>query len=65
MEKTEVLTVLKEVVSYIIETHIHWDNNEDHKVGKRLRALAGDMKGYHPVPDKLHELIKNLEQDCC
>lgn len=62
MEKTEVLSVLKEVVSYIIETHVHWDNDEDHKVGKRLLALSGHMPKYHPTTDKLHALIKNLEQ---
>lgn len=62
MEKAEVLAVLKEVVEYLKETHEYWDVDEDHKVGKRLRAISGNMRGYHPVPDKLHELIKKLEQ---
>lgn len=61
MNRLEILAVLSDVQQYLRETHEYWDGDEDHKVGKRIAALAGYMPKYHPVPDRLQALIKTLE----
>ena len=61
MYKNEILALLKDIVAYQRDTWAYWDKDEDMKVGKRTMALAGMMKGYHPVPDRLQALIKKLE----
>lgn len=32
---------------YASDTWDHWDASTDHKVGKRLKSLAGEMPGYN------------------
>ena len=39
---------------YAFQTLDYWDRDEDHKVGKRLRAMAGVMAGYYkPIDEAL------------
>lgn len=40
------------VQEYAGRTHGYWDSGDDHKVGKRLLALAGVLKGYDLELDK-------------
>lgn len=36
----------------------HWDAGRDAKVGKILRALAGDLPGYMPETASIHAALK-------
>jgi hypothetical protein len=49
MHGTEEL--LKSVQKIAVEALSHWDKDEDMKVGKILRALAGELPGYRPDTD--------------
>ena len=37
---------------YSVQTHRYWDASKDHKVGKRLLAMAGCLPGYDAEIDK-------------
>lgn len=38
----------------------YWDADQDHKVGKNLKALGGSL-GYRPDVDALHAAIARIE----
>ncbi len=40
----------------IEECYDHWQCDEDHKVGKMLKALSGKMSGYRADIDSLHTI---------
>jgi len=44
------------LVAYADKTWEYWDADEDHKVGKRLRAMAGGLPGYDADVDEAHRL---------
>lgn len=52
---------LDAVVGWAALTHEYWDANADHKVGKRLNALAGVMPGYAAEIDAVHAFRMRLK----
>jgi hypothetical protein len=51
------LEALETFVANARETYNHWDADNDHKVGKRLAAMEGSLKGYRNDLDAVHALI--------
>lgn len=56
------LKALRDIVKMASETHDHWDNDRDSKVGKHLGALAGWMPGYRDDTDAIHALLKEFPE---
>jgi hypothetical protein len=49
------------VRKYADKTHDYWDAGDDSKVGKRLLALAGRLKGYnHDLDEALGVVLPDL-----
>lgn len=40
---------------YAFETLGHWDEGNDAKVGKRLAAISGSLRGYDAKLDEIHD----------
>ena len=53
----DLLEALQEVVKLANQTHDHWDNDRDAKVGKILLALSGHMPRYDKRIDAIHAAI--------
>jgi len=60
MRNSEAL--LKSVQKIAAEAFRHWNDDEDMKVGKILRALAGDLPGYRIDTDLINSAI-TMETD--
>ena len=63
MLKRELLAarlMLRSVQRIALETFNYWDADEDHKVGKILKALSGAMPGYR---DDVDQIIKAGNDD--
>jgi hypothetical protein len=54
-------TALHLVIGWASVAHAKWDSDEDHRVGKMLAALAGDLKRYSPDTDKIHSVLDELD----
>jgi hypothetical protein len=47
---------LADLAGYAQRTWEIWEEGKhDHKVGKRLRAMAGDLKGYDATMDRIYK----------
>jgi hypothetical protein len=51
-EVEQLRQALAVVRKYADDTHDYWDDSQDAKVGKRLLAMAGKLKGYDADLDK-------------
>ena len=49
---------LQSIPRIALEAFNYWDDDEDHKVGKILKALAGAMPGYRADVDQIIEAGK-------
>jgi hypothetical protein len=56
-------SLLKSVQSIAAEALRHWDNDEDMKVGKMLRALSGKLPGYRIDTDIINAAITKESDD--
>ena len=57
-EREKAQAALETLRRYAEGTLDYWDRDEDHKVGKRLKAMAGLSRGYDSEIDKAHETEK-------
>ena len=55
--QAELLEALESCVKIADEAFVLWDADKDMKVGKMLRALAGQMPRYRADIDKIHAAI--------
>ena len=61
-ESKELKTALDYLVAYADRTQEYWDQpGNDHKVGKRLSAMAGHLPGYDAGLDSLHALLASAK----
>lgn len=49
---------LRSFAAIAAEAHKEWDADNDHRVGKILRALSGDMPKYRADIDAIHAALK-------
>lgn len=57
----ELIAALRAVVALADETYGHWDRDNDMRVGKILKALAGHLKGYRADIDEIHAALDRAE----
>lgn len=60
-ENKRLRAALGTLIDYIKVTHDYWDDDQDHKVGKRLAAMSGDLQGYDAAIDSVHALIEGVK----
>lgn len=57
-ENANLRKAIATLVKYADKTFEYWDADEDHKVGKRLRAMAGGLPGYDATIDEAMKLCE-------
>jgi hypothetical protein len=57
------LQALRKFRSIADECHAEWDADNDHRVGKILKALSGRMPGYRADIDKIHAVISAASKE--
>ncbi|MCK9558190.1 MAG: hypothetical protein M0R50_09150 [Candidatus Cloacimonetes bacterium] len=60
--EAELRKLLKSVKYIATEAFCFWDNDQDMKVGKILKALSGELPGYRVDIDKIIDEIKRCEE---
>jgi uncharacterized membrane protein YdfJ with MMPL/SSD domain len=51
------IALMRDMRAYAEETLQLWDKDKDTKVGKRLRAMAGDLRGYDSVTTDFNDFL--------
>jgi hypothetical protein len=51
------IALMRDMRAYAEETFQLWDKDMDMKVGKRLRAMAGDLRGYDSVTTDFNDFL--------
>lgn len=61
-ENKKLREALAAIVAYADQTWVYWDQpGYDHKVGKRLAAMSGDLKGYDAAIDSVHAILEGVK----
>ena len=61
--KDELRKSISDLREYSEATFEYWDKDMDHKVGKRLQAMAGKLKGYDKAVDEALSHIQTEAPD--
>lgn len=56
-QRDELRAACEGIVSLALDAFEYWDDDQDHKVGKILSAMAGRLKGYRPECTALHAAL--------
>lgn len=56
-QRDELRAACEGIVSLALDAFEYWDDDQDHKVGKILSAIAGRLKGYRPECTALHAAL--------
>lgn len=56
------LLALRSVKAISLEAWGEWDNDNDHRVGKILKAMSGDSRKYRPDVDEIMATLQELEE---
>lgn len=51
------IALMRDMRAYAEETFQLWDEDKDMKVGKRLRAMAGDLRGYDKITTDFNDFL--------
>lgn len=51
------IALMRDMRVYAEETFQLWDKDKDMKVGKRLRAMAGDLRGYDKITTDFNDFL--------
>lgn len=60
-EIKQLRSALATMVAYAKETRYRWDADQNHKVGKRLAAMGGDLPGYDAAINSVHALLEGVK----
>jgi len=56
--ESQLLKALEQFVTFTAEAYALWGADKDHAVGKLILSLCGNMPGYRPDVDAIHQLIQ-------